>query len=171
MTTTNVREPGPNEHATHFGYCVGFAALLFGHSAHHRKYTCAELQAHFVVPYRLGQFRLYYNGDGDVTALVTWAWLSDHTLARVMDDDHYALHTSEWNEGTHLYIMDLVAPFGHFREVARDLLRTFPQVTHWHSVRRSADVRIRKRTAWQRGAAARGFGQPAGAPHGVAPTP
>lgn len=150
---------GPNKNALDFGASVGFAALLFSYSEHHERYTCTDLQKHFVHPYRLGQYKFYFNGNGDVVAVVTWAWVSEYGLQRLINDDYYDMHPSEWNEGDILFLMDVVAPFGHFREVVADLFRgDFISINEAYSVRRAHDVKIRKVTRWTRKAlASRGF--------------
>ena len=134
-----------NSGAQQFGMVVGFAALLFSYSAHHRRYTCSDLQEYVAVPYRLKQYKIFYNEDGDVVGIVTWAWLSEYSINNITQDPRYSLHPSEWNEGRRLFIMDLVAPFGHFDHIARNLMiEQFKGVERCSWVRRGKDGCIRK---------------------------
>jgi len=135
----------------HFASHIGFAALLFSFSEHHRRYTCDDLQKYIVIPYRLRQCKIYFNDHGDAVGLVTWAWLSDYSLEKIISESFYDLHISEWNEGRNLYIMDLIAPFGDFEHIVNDLFHQFRAAEYCYSVRRLDNISIRKVTKWRRG--------------------
>jgi cytolysin-activating lysine-acyltransferase len=60
-----------------------------------------------------------------VVAFWTWAFLAPDVEERLVRDPSTILHFSEWNEGPNLWVLDLVAPFGHLIDVIRFLQRGF----------------------------------------------
>lgn len=56
----------------------------------------------------LRQFRLYRDAHGVPAGLVTWAWLSPYTLARLGAVPLHRAHISEWNEGLALCLCDVL---------------------------------------------------------------
>jgi hemolysin-activating ACP:hemolysin acyltransferase len=60
----------------------------------------------------LRQFQLCWHKNGELAGWLSWAWMSDYTLhqpPRPLSQ----LDRSEWNEGPHLCMCDLVAAPGH----------------------------------------------------------
>lgn len=134
-----------------FSASVGYGSLLFSFSRHHCSYTAEDVQKYVVVPINLKQIKYYFNEDGDIVGMVTWAWVTQTVLERLLTDPHYCLHVSEWCEGERLFIMDLVAPFGHLQSIISDLKENlFAEVDMAYSVRRRRGNQIRKTTLWRR---------------------
>jgi len=78
--------------------------------------------------------------------MVTWAWLSDE----VRDDIHKSgrvLSKQEWKSGDNLFFNDFVTPYGHLKEVIRDLKNLFPNEIAT-SLRRHQDSSVRKVNRW-----------------------
>jgi hemolysin-activating ACP:hemolysin acyltransferase len=102
---------------------LGMAAILYRDA----KRNLMDL-FHIVSPaisHRRIQF--FYNDNGMVVGYVVWATLSDQNHA-LMQAQQIRLHLSDWNEGPHLWILDLVAPYGHFRDIIQTLMKdTFEQ--------------------------------------------
>lgn len=65
--------------------------------------------------------KFYFNEDGSLVGYVVWARLAEAVEEQVIASGRFELHESEWNEGTSFWIVDLVAPYGHFKYIARDL--------------------------------------------------
>ena len=105
-----------------YGYCALLLMLTGGAglpilNVYHRVYC----------PIRLDQILFLFQADGSPAAYATWAYVSDTTLAGLADGTQTSLHMSEWNEGTNLVIMDLVARQGMAQNIASRLKRKFPR--------------------------------------------
>lgn len=71
------------------------------------------------------QYRLY---GTPATGLLTWAWLSDYTIARMAEHPLHTLHSSEWNEGSVLCLCDAFASDSAREQVLADICsELFPQ--------------------------------------------
>lgn len=70
---------------------------------------------------RLGQVAFLFDGNGQPLAFATWAFLSEPVSQRMAAGDVRLLDISEWNEGDRLWIVDIVAPYGHCASMARRL--------------------------------------------------
>lgn len=57
----------------------------------------------------LEQARVYCDADGRPAGLLTWGWLSAHTVARLSATPLHTAHVSEWNEGRLLCLCDALA--------------------------------------------------------------
>jgi len=68
--------------------------------------------------------KFYFNEEGSLVGYVVWARLAEDVEREVLASGEFALHESEWNEGGSFWIVDLVAPYGHFKYIARDLRDT-----------------------------------------------
>ncbi|HEY5800667.1 MAG TPA: toxin-activating lysine-acyltransferase [Burkholderiaceae bacterium] len=69
----------------------------------------------------LNQIRFFFNDNGQVVGYVIWANLAHDVEERLRDNPEAYLHTSEWNEGESLWILDLIAPAGHFKNIVKEL--------------------------------------------------
>ncbi len=65
------------------------------------------------------QIHIIYTDDGRPMGYMTWAFVSDKTLARLQADSVQVLDASEWNEGLNLWIVDVVCRKGMARHVVR----------------------------------------------------
>ncbi|MEQ5872117.1 toxin-activating lysine-acyltransferase [Sagittula sp. NFXS13] len=101
---------------------LGEITFLALQSPLHRRYALRSLDARFVVPVRLDQYRMYRVKAGPL-AVATWAYVSDEMDARLREGDH-ALSPDDWQSGDNLWIMELIIPFGRTDEVIEDLRRT-----------------------------------------------
>lgn len=83
--------------------------------------------------------KFYFDAHGNEVGFVVWAMLAPGVEEQFHRDREWNLHISEWNEGNRLWILDLVAPHGHFKEMIRDLARSvFPdfEMVHYCRIRR-----------------------------------
>lgn len=67
------------------------------------------------------KIKCYFDASGAVAAYVVWCSLTEEVDRRLITTFKPSLHISEWNEGEQLWIIDLVAPFGHLKYVLKDL--------------------------------------------------
>lgn len=99
------------------------------------------IQTWLRVPIRLDQIILLFGANKTPEGYLTWAFVTPETAARLGDGSGRPPFPEEWNDGTLLWIVDVVAPFGQLRpliEAAR---------THLGKDRRIfgyADRRLRK---------------------------
>lgn len=91
---------------------------LMQRSAVHCDWAPEALLAWIWPPIMHGQCLLFRDQQGSAVAYASWAFVSD--------DAHQALKTSaraltleEWNSGTNIWVIDLIAPYGHVRQVVR----------------------------------------------------
>jgi cytolysin-activating lysine-acyltransferase len=76
-------------------------------------------------PIVLDQCRLYTK-NGIPFAFITWAKVNDAIDARLRSGQP-KIAPHEWNSGTHVWLIDIVAPFGQAEETLKELRETiFP---------------------------------------------
>jgi len=98
---------------------IGEVTSLLMCSDLHRKYLVNDIAAVFLLPIDLDQFRIYKVKD-DPIALVTWAYLTEETEKKYLTGN-YSLRREDWRAGDRIWLIDLLAPFGHLKQVVRDL--------------------------------------------------
>ena len=103
---------------------LGLACSVMRHSPLHVEHPVKYLYSVIEPALRHNYVKFYYSLNGDVVAYVAWAFLAPDVEQKFMREGRWALHESEWNEGESAWIVDLVAPYGHVREVLRDLRDT-----------------------------------------------
>lgn len=107
-----------------------YLASLIGH---HRARPLAAAAAGFEPALRLGQYHIF-RSNGFARAFVTWAGL-DAARERAFALDHRPLSPEDWNSGPSVWLVDFVAPFGHFDEIVPRLTEN-PTLTRlrtlWH---------------------------------------
>ena len=111
---------------------IGYAMHLLSQSPRAR-YRQAHYASAILTPaIAHRRINFYFDEDGSPVAFLVWANLAPDVEERVLARSKLELHVSEWNEGSSLWVLDLVAPFGHLKYVlrhARDVLfRDEPQV-------------------------------------------
>jgi hemolysin-activating ACP:hemolysin acyltransferase len=104
---------------------LGLATELLCRARKPNDYSLDYLRTRIVPAIVLGQIYFVFEERCQVVAMWTWAYLAPDVETRLQRDPHSILHLSEWNEGASLWIMDLIAPFGHIREVIRFLRKGF----------------------------------------------
>jgi len=99
---------------------VGQITLLMLSSEVHKNYLIDDIGAMFLPAIHLNQFRLYKNKDGDPIGLVTWAFLNDD-LDKKYQKGGVKLKLEDWKSGYNGWIVDFIAPYGHARQIVKDL--------------------------------------------------
>jgi len=94
---------------------------LFSQSPHHRIYTVSEFTAYLLVPLLHNKARFIYDANRPA-GVVTWCWLTQEESQKflretfVPSDNQYAR-----DSGEQLWGIEFVAPFGHARQVMREM--------------------------------------------------
>jgi cytolysin-activating lysine-acyltransferase len=115
------------------------------------EYPVACLAAWIEPAIHHGQIAFLYDRGKKPQGYLTWAFLAEDTEKRVVTDSEVLFHLSEWNEGDHLWIMDLVVLDGSIREIVRqvnDLFRSYKSIRY---LRRRPDGSVKKVVTLNRG--------------------
>lgn len=99
---------------------IGQITSLMLSSDVHKNYLIDDIGAMFLPAIHLNQFRLYKNKDNDPIGLVTWAFLSDE-LDKKYQKGGIKLKLEDWKGGSNIWIVDFIAPFGHAKQISKDL--------------------------------------------------
>jgi cytolysin-activating lysine-acyltransferase len=89
---------------------LGEITWLMTQSPRHKALALGDLEWLVMPAILLKQFRLFYKGAQPV-GLALWA-LADATVAKRIDGGDNRLTAVEWKSGSHMRIVDIVAPFG-----------------------------------------------------------
>jgi len=92
----------------------------------HRKMPAAWLARVFIPAVNSDCVRFFRNDKGDVCAALIWARLTDDAAARMVHQNQPPT-ARDWAAGDKLWFLDLLAPFGHGRMVARHIARNPPE--------------------------------------------
>lgn len=101
---------------------LGPAAWLYARDPLRRHMFMGDIDWALLPPIVLDQCRLYTK-DQLPYAFVSWALVNDAVDERLRSGSpRIAPH--EWQSGAHIWLIDVVAPFGHAEEVVEELRRT-----------------------------------------------
>lgn len=101
---------------------------LLSQSPEHRYMFLADLEWAIIPPFLLEQFRVFYKSKMPV-ACVCWAKVDDDML-KVINGIGARIRPHEWNNGEHIVIMGVVAPFGEAIQVLDEVQKKiFPGQT------------------------------------------
>ena len=111
---------------------LGEGVWLMSRSPRHRQYLISDLEWLVMPPVLLRQFRMFYEGQQPV-ALVLYAFLSEEAEQR-LEAGAPSLRENEWKSGNHVWIVDVIAPFGEaiafVKETSGTVLGTFSVKMH-----------------------------------------
>ena len=113
--TDEVKTPPPE--------LLGNVAWLWMHSRLHRKWPVWLLN-HSVLPAIRHQTYVYAYCDSVPLGFVCWTGFSPDAEKRYLIQPN-SLQESDWGSGDRLWIIDMVAPFGHASMMARHLRNRF----------------------------------------------
>lgn len=91
----------------------------------HRRLSAAHLARVFIPAVNADCVRFFHNDKGDVCAALIWARLTDAAGTRMAEHNEPPA-AADWAAGGNLWFLDLLAPFGHGRMVARHIARNPP---------------------------------------------
>ncbi|WP_310620050.1 toxin-activating lysine-acyltransferase [Flexibacterium corallicola] len=98
---------------------LGEVTSLLLASKLHCEYHINDIGAVFLPPIHLNQFRIYRDKQTPV-GLITWARLTETVEQDYVNGD-YILQPQDWNAGDRLWCIDFLAPFGHGKQILKDL--------------------------------------------------
>jgi cytolysin-activating lysine-acyltransferase len=101
---------------------LGPAAWLCARDQARRFMFMGDIDWALLPPILLDQCRLY-NKESLPYAFITWAYVSDAVDARLRSNEP-KIAPHEWQSGPHLWLIDVIAPFGHAEDVIDELRRT-----------------------------------------------
>ncbi|MDV5224395.1 RTX toxin-activating lysine-acyltransferase RtxC [Providencia rettgeri] len=101
---------------------IGGVMLLSQYSPLHHRYLVAEWYQRIIPALVLNQFCYYEDDDGNPIAFCNWAFLSESTRNELLSGCR-EISLSDWHSGQHIFIPEMIAPFGHARAVVSDLRR------------------------------------------------
>lgn len=132
-------------------YQLGLVTQLMLRSPRYRRYPIANLALWIEPAIALRQIKFFFDAVGRPCGYLTWAFLADDVITRMLGDTCALLHISEWNEGRELWLMDMVAGPGYAQRIARYALdHMFPAQTEGRFLRHHTDGTIRRVVHWKR---------------------
>ncbi|MEX0493720.1 toxin-activating lysine-acyltransferase [Raoultella terrigena] len=93
------------------GFAVSCMLMNNNYSLYHVK--TLQLWTHKAI--NLNQFKALFDHKENPIGYITWAWFRNDTLNRLIYDPLFLPHTSEWNEGGTLCILDFCCQPGSAR--------------------------------------------------------
>jgi cytolysin-activating lysine-acyltransferase len=127
-------------------YQDGF--FLFKQSKWHKDYGPDELEAYLKYPCLHNSIRIYYSKEIPV-GLVTWAWFTPEDSEKFLRFERLPeLSDYERREGTELWGIEFIAPYGHARSIFRKIREEHRQLYEAENVkwRRASDpLRVHKK--------------------------
>ena len=113
----------PPQVSQEFVKLLGEVCWLMSRATHRRHAFMADLEWLVMPALALAQARLYRNDKGDPIAFVSWATVSDEVNER-LKSGVARLAPPEWRSGPHLWVFDIVTPFGGAKETLDALAKT-----------------------------------------------
>lgn len=108
----------------------------------HKHWSAEYLHSLLLPPVLLRQVRIFRDDRKAPRAAMLWAYLSDELHSQLRDKGK-PFGPKGWNTGSHLWLMDVIAPFGHGRDVGRVIARMPPNRT-FHYLRMWPDRTVRR---------------------------
>jgi cytolysin-activating lysine-acyltransferase len=94
---------------------LGFAVSCMLMNNNYSLYHIKTLQLWTQKAINHNQFKILFDHKENPLGYITWAWFRDDTLARLINDPLFLPHSSEWNEGGTLCILDFCCHPGSAR--------------------------------------------------------
>jgi cytolysin-activating lysine-acyltransferase len=127
------------------------AMLLMNKSSARKFWPIARVCEWIRPPVLLDQIVFFRDSIGPEIGYMTWAYLTQDTERRFINDPDAPLHLSEWNEGDRLWIMDMVVTNDSTKRYILQALRELlPSHGSAKSLRRFSDGSVRKLVMWRR---------------------
>ena len=94
-------------------------AMYMLNSTERSKLSLSAIEAWLRLPIRLDQIILLFGTNKTPEGYLTWAFVTAETATRLADGSGRPPFPEEWNDGTILWIVDVVAPFGQLQALAK----------------------------------------------------
>ena len=127
----------------------GALSLLAAHCPLHQSYSAALLNRLFLPAIEHQSVRIFRTATNQPCAALIWARLSPK-VSSMMFSQNRPPRANEWKSGDHLWFLDIIAPFGHGKDIARTLARNPPNEA-FSFARIGASGKIRKLVAVKAG--------------------
>lgn len=127
----------------------GALSLLAAYCPLHKTFSAQLLNRFFLPAVEHKCVRIFRTSRNQPCAALIWARLSDDVSSR-MFSEHRPPKADEWNSGRHLWFLDLIAPFGHGKDIVRHVARNPPKEA-FSFARVGADLKLRKLIAVESG--------------------
>ena len=117
---------------------------LMQHSDIHKDLKVSDICNRFVAPIELSQYVIFVENN-ELRAFASIGFFSD-AVSKAFRAGTHRIQVEDWNSGTNIWIVDVLAPFGHARQItsgARTLLCDIGCKGQKISFRRNYGGRIR----------------------------
>lgn len=98
---------------------LGNIVWLFSNSKLHQSWSIRSIHQWVLPAIKHNQFLIYYERQKPV-GVVTWAMLSKEVEKKFALNTR-SLHPNDWQSGDQLWGLDFIAPFGHAKDILKDL--------------------------------------------------
>lgn len=138
-TRTEIRYDQPDPESL---LLLGEVAYLSALCPRHRKWPAEVVHTALGPAVRRRQVRVIRDQEGFPRAALVWAYVSDevHEMLRAKGG---LIRPQDWDSGPNLWLIDVLAPFGHGLQVARFIARNPPPRPFWY-IRSSEDGTVKK---------------------------
>ncbi len=120
----------------------GRLSYLSAYCPLHRTFSPALLKSLFLPAVTHDCVRFFANENGAHAAALIWARLSDQAAEKMIYDSKPPVF-EDWASGNNLWFLDIIAPFGHGKQIIRHLARNPPEGPFYFG-RVGPDGKIRK---------------------------
>ena len=102
---------------------IGEIATLMMKSKIHSQFSINSI-GHVILPaIQTNQYRIYRNRQHYPVAYVSWARVTPEIEDKFLHKK-YVLQPEDWKSGERIVFVDFMAPFGHTKQVVRDLRKS-----------------------------------------------
>ncbi len=123
--------------------CLGMVLVLASLSPLYTRLRVESFLRSVLLPFRIGQFRIYTDRSGRPIGAFTWAYLTPEAEARFLANE--PLRRADWSGGDRLYVVDAVARPGFGPSMFREMSETvFPDAPVVHAKRELRPGLVRK---------------------------
>lgn len=148
--STDHPEAGQAVAADHLSFlsALGMVCDILAESDYHQGQPFGTyFRVEILPPLHHGQMRLHANSLGRVTAMATWAELSETATREVLSSGR-SLNGNEWMSGQTLFFNDFAARDAQLMPLMRELRKDFFPNREATSLRRNADTSVRRQNRW-----------------------
>lgn len=103
---------------------LGDILTLMTASETHQDYKVKHFPQSVLIPVQLNQFRIYHDEAGKPVGFASWACMSEEVKERFMHNNP-VLTLEDYASGDIVVFMEFIAPFGHIKQMVRDLRQRF----------------------------------------------
>ena len=98
---------------------LGVATLLRDCDNYHKDYDAEEIRKYFLQPILNGTYVTVWQDD-KMMSIGIYGYLSEDVVRKWLTH-HYDLTGEDWNSGSQIWLVDILAPYGHGIATCREL--------------------------------------------------